>query len=190
MIEQPDDQNLARPSRRQVLATMVAAGSAVLIAGGPGRLAEGRAQGSATPGATPGSDEAIARVSPPDWSFTVYAFRDPYDLPEGSTLVVPPDTHYVAAEVEIDNASDQPLAFGTGQVRLRATGGGEYLPGRAAGPEPTINARLLSPGEQARGWVWFNVPDGAELTELVYIAQNPEFSLPLSDLPGEGTPEA
>lgn len=188
MTERPDNRYVARPTRRQVLATMAAAGSAALVVGGPGRLAEGRSQGSATPDATPPSDEPIARLAPPDWSFIVYTIADPYKLPETSTLVVPPDTHFVGAEVEIDNASDQPLSFALAQVRLRAADGLEFVPGVAAGPETTIKARVLPPGERARGWLWFNVPDDAELTELVYLAPSPEFSLPLSDVADRATP--
>lgn len=185
MVEQPGHRTQTHRSRRHVLATIATTGSAVMAAGAFGGLTQSRAQGTgtpdATPDATPRSDDAIARIAPPEWSFIVYAIQDPYELPEASTLVVPPGTHYFATEVEIDNASDQPLSFATSQIRLRATDGLEFTSGAAAGPETTLKARVLPPGDKTRGWLWFNVPDDAELTDLVFIAQSPEFSLSLTD---------
>ena len=198
MVEQSGLRTQTRQSRRHVLATMATAGSAVMAVGAFSGLTESHAQVTGTPDASPRldatpesnatpdtrlqtDDDAIAHIAPPDWSFTVYTVRDPYELPEASTLVVPPGTHYFATEVEINNASNQPLSFAASQIRLRATDGLEYTAGGAAGPETTLKARVLPPGDLTRGWLWFNVPDDAELTKLVFIAQSPEFSLSLTD---------
>ena len=183
MAEHPERPTDGRTSRRHVLGALATGGSAVILAVGAGRLGEARAQEPGTPAATPEGtpqvEQDAVRIAPPDWSFIVHRLDDPYELPEGSTLVVPPGTAYVGAEVEIDNASEQALSFAVSQIRLRASDGVEYLPGRAAGPEPTLNGRVIPPGEQSRGFLWYNVPEDVELTELVYIAQNPEFSLSL-----------
>lgn len=180
MAEHPGQPTSGRTSRRYMLGALATGGSAVILAAGSGQLGIARAQEPGTPEATPQGDGDAVRIAPPDWAFVVHRIEDPYELPEGSTLVVPPGTSYLAAEVEIDNASNQPLAFAVAQIRLRASDGVEYLPGRAAGPETTLNGRVIPPGEQSRGWLWFNVPEDVELTELVFIAQNPEFSLPLN----------
>ena len=91
----------------------------------------------------------------------------------------PAGQRVLAIEVEVTNDSDQALAFTPLDVRLRDAGGVEYRGGAAIGTEPTINPRNLNPGERSRGWVWYLVPDATETAEIVYIAPQPQFRVPL-----------
>ena len=71
---------------------------------------------------------------------------------------------YVGFDVEVVNASDQPLSFAGNAVYLRDDEGFSYRGGTVAGSEPPLQGRTMLGGEQARGWVWFEVPEGATLT--------------------------
>ena len=160
-------------SRRRMLAA-AATGSAVALAGG-------RWVGPAT-----AQEE---RIVGPNWSFAVHRVLDPYtgvldqplqeDAPlrEGTPTASP--RRVVAFEVEIDNAWDQALDFSPSALRLRESSGFEWRGGLTLGLEPRINARLLNPGERSRGWVWFTVPEAAELVHLAYVAPSPEFRVAL-----------
>jgi hypothetical protein len=92
----------------------------------------------------------------------------------------PAGTRYLAAEVEIDNASDQPLAFTPAEIRVRDETGLEYRGGSAIGTEPSINVRNLNGGERSRGWVWFTLPANARAVQLVYVGPQPEFRIDLT----------
>ncbi len=113
--------------------------------------------------------------------------QDPYP----GTLIydpeLPPGTRVIAADIEIVNASDQPLSFSPYLVRIRDADGGSYQAGVVAGTEPTPDGRILERGERVRGWVWFVVLADARLIEIVLIPQAPELSVTLSDA---GTPIA
>jgi hypothetical protein len=149
-------------------------------AGAAGVAPVGAAQQSATPApATPEPVGGPATAEPPAWLFVVHLAHDPY----AGTIQVPqelPDgTRPVAVEVEIVNDSDQALAFTPIDVRLRDAAGIDYRGGGAIGTEPTINPRNLNPGERSRGWVWFIVPEDAVPVEIVYVAPQPQFRVPL-----------
>ena len=135
-------------------------------------------QQTATP--TPGSQ----LVSGPTWNFILFTFQDPFTGQVTRPETPPPGTRYVAADVAIDNASDQSLNFWTlGAVRLRDSAGVEYEAGSTVGTEPRLSTQNLAGGERARGWVWFTVPADARLTTLVFIGPAPEFRFSLSSNP-------
>ena len=129
---------------------------------------------------TPVTGAVVARLTPPAWTFTVHDYQDPY---AGEVVIepeeIPPGTRYVAADVEIDNASDQGLGFSASAVRVRDAEGFEYRPVLRLGIEPELGERTLNPGERARGWVWFAVPVDGELTQMVFYGATPEFRLRL-----------
>jgi hypothetical protein len=93
----------------------------------------------------------------------------------------PPGMRFVAAEVEVINASDQSLAFTPIDIRLRTLDGIEYRGGSAIGTDPTINPRNLNPGERSRGWVLFTIPEAGVAVELAYLAPQPQFRIALED---------
>ncbi|HWV35846.1 MAG TPA: DUF4352 domain-containing protein [Thermomicrobiales bacterium] len=130
--------------------------------------------------ATPPPEVDSDQVFAPAWSFRLIAIHDPYP----GTLQVPQDvpagTRTVAIEIEVINDSTQALNFTPIDVRLRDIGGTEFRGGAAIGAEPMINPRNLNPGERSRGSVWFIVPDATELTEVVYIAPQPQFRVSVS----------
>mgnify|MGYP000613190063 CR=1 FL=1 len=161
-----------RASRRQLLGT-----AAVTIP----VLVRTRSQARAAPAAqeTQTVDEP-QRVAAPAWSFGLYQVQDPYLGTIQAPQTPPIGTRYVAAEVEIDNASDQPLAFTPAEIRLRDAAGVEYRGGSALGTEPSINARNLNGGERSRGWVWFTIGADVTLADLVYVGPQPQFRVSLA----------
>lgn len=137
--------------------------------------------------ATAPAMEAVA----PAWKFSIHRFRDPY-----TGVILRPETQepgmrYVGAEVGINNESEAALNFSPGSIRLRDTDGVEYTAGTVLGSDPRILDINLIPGERARGWVWFSVPEATQLVDLTYVAPAPRLTVPLpteSDAGAEGTP--
>lgn len=158
-------------SRRRLL--WAAAGTMLAVPDAPSRASASQA--------TQQSDEPIARVESPAWSFVLHELQDPYDGEIQAPEEPPPGTRYVATEVEIINDADQALNFTPLDIRLRDEAGVEYRGGVAIGAEPTINPRSLNPGERSRGWTWFIVPEDVQLVEAVYVAPPPQFRVPLAE---------
>jgi hypothetical protein len=138
------------------------------------------AQNAGTPAASSVSGEMIGRTEAPRWAFAVLTFQDPYagqvTRPEEPEL----GTRYVAAEVVIENPSDQPLEFTVSAVRLRDEAGVEYpATSTVVAAEPKLVGQNLPGGERTRGWVWFVVPQSAVITELKLIAPAPQLRVRL-----------
>lgn len=159
-----------RTNRRHLLGAAALAAPVPLLRGGNDALA------AAT--ATPASG-LPRQVPAPAWTFGVLQVQDPYAGTIQVPQTPPAGTRYVAAEVEIDNGSDQSLAFTPAEIRLRDGAGVEYRGGSALGKEPSINQRNLNGGERSRGWVWFTVAADATAVELAYVGPQPEFRVPL-----------
>jgi len=159
---------LPRATRRELIGS-AAAGLAVI-----GLRAE-RTAAQATPEAASADRTAGA----PNWSFVLHAFQDDYSGDIQAPQERPAGMRFAAADVEIINDSEQPLAFTPIDIRLRSADGVEYRGGSAIGMEPTVNPRNLNPGERSRGWVWFTVPEGATASEIVYFAPQPQFRITL-----------
>jgi hypothetical protein len=163
-------------SRRSLARAAIVAGSALALAGaGPPSPRSTTAQEAGTP---PVGE--IGRVDMPAWSFALTAYQDPYAGVVQQPAEPPPGTRYVAAEVVIDNASTQPLAFSPGDVNVRSVDGVTYRGGSAYGSEPFIGPRNLNGGERSRGWVWFVVAAEAQLAEIVYLPEAPQLRIPVS----------
>ena len=158
----------ARVTRRELLG-VTAMGLAAAT------LGNDRARAQATPAADDGARVATA----PDWTFAVHAFQDPYSGEVQVPQERPSGMRFLAAEVEVINASDQSLAFTPIDIRLRTLDGIEYRGGSAIGTDPTINPRNLNPGERSRGWVLFTLPEASVPAELVYLAPQPQFRIGL-----------
>jgi hypothetical protein len=137
-----------------------------------------RAEASAAQ-ATPAA-VGVRTAGAPDWSFVLHGYQDDYSGEIQAPQERPSGMRFAAAEIEIINDSDQPLAFTPIDIRLRSADGVEYRGGSAIGMEPTANPRNLNPGERSRGWVWFTVPDGAAASEIVYVAPQPQFRIDLT----------
>ena len=159
------------------VATFLVAGAFLLVQTGiPEVLGQ-----SATPGA--------ASVPAPDWTFVVHGMRDPY----AGALTTPPEPvegmRYVGFDVEVVNDSEQPLSFAGTGVYLRDDEGFSYRSGAVAGREPALSGRTMPGGERARGWVWFEVPEGATLTEILLVPAAPELRVGLAEVASiPGTP--
>jgi hypothetical protein len=163
---------LPRTSRRRLLGAVALAGAASAPTGG-GRAVPALAQG------TPAEGE-IGRAEAPAWTFAVFAVQDPYLGEILQPQTAPTGTRYVSAEVQIDNASDQPLNFNPVEIRLRDAAGTEYRGGSAVGTEAYLSVRNLNGGERSHGWVWFTVPENVEIVEIAYYGPQPVFSVVLA----------
>jgi hypothetical protein len=168
---------MGQKSRRAFVSGAIATAAIGTFAGQstPALAVAAAMQGPATPDA-----DAAARVEAPRWAFQVQEVQDPYT----GTLQVPQDapagSRVVAIEIEVTNDADQSLNFTPIDVRLRDMNGTEHRGGAAIGAEPMINPRNLNPGERSRGWVWFIIPLDTVLAEVVYVAPQPQFRVPLS----------
>ena len=140
-------------------------------------LGSNHAYAQSTPAAEDGARIAVA----PNWTFVVHAVEDPYSGEIQVPNEQPPGMRFVAAEVEVINASDQSLAFTPIDIRLRTLDGVEYRGGSAIGTDPTINPRNLNPGERSRGWVLFTIPEDGVAVELAYLAPQPQFRITLEN---------
>jgi hypothetical protein len=162
-----------RSSRRHLLGAVTLAVPALAVAVAVAVEAAVAAQGTPPAG-------AARRVRTPDWTFAVWQVQDPYAGTIQVPQTAPAGTRYAAAEVEIDNDSDQPLAFTPAEIRLRDAAGVEYRGGSALGTEPSINPRNLNGGERSRGWVWFTLAADTKPVELVYVGPQPQFRVILT----------
>lgn len=122
---------------------------------------------------------AEQRATAPEWAFGIISVQDPYTGTIQVPQTAPAGTRYVGAEVEIDNSSDQPLAFTPAEIRMRDETGTDFRGGSALGTEPSINQRNLNGGERSRGWVWFTIPTETKLVEIVYVGPQPQFRIAL-----------
>jgi hypothetical protein len=157
-----------------VAALLVASSFLLVQAGVPGALGQ-----SATP-------DAVS-VPAPDWMFVVHGMQDPYTGALSNPREPAPGMRYVGFDVEVVNASDQPLSFADNAVILRDDEGFSYRSGTVTGREPALSGRTMAAGEQARGWVWFEVPEGATLREIVLVPTAPELRVGLdavASIPG------
>jgi hypothetical protein len=122
----------------------------------------------------------VGQAEMPRWIFTVLALQDPYAGVLTRPAEPEPGMRYIAAEVRIENQSDQPLEFSASDVRLRDEQGAEYASSSAiVGAEPKLTGQNLPDGERTRGWVWFSVPDDAVITELRFVAPPPQLRVQL-----------
>jgi hypothetical protein len=116
----------------------------------------------------------------PAWRFVVHRYRDPYQDVIIQPATREPGKRYVGAEVSILNESDAALNFTPSSIRLRDVDGVEYSSGAVIGSDPRILDINMIPGERARGWVWFAVPEATEAVEITYVAPSPRLTVPVS----------
>jgi len=143
----------------------------------PGLVALAQEGQAATPTT---ASELVGQAEMPHWVFTVQVFQDPYAGVLTRPAEPEPGIRYIAAEVVIENQSDQPLDFTASDVRLRDEQGVEYTANAAViGEEPKLVSQNLPDGERTRGWVWFTVPEGAAVTELRFVPAPPQLRVRL-----------
>lgn len=183
-------------TRRQFFSITAGAGAAML--GMPddtprhGSAKPSNVQGATPVDATPVATPTIAtpvmttdvrtvgEAETPVWRFVVHAFEDPYLGKLIFPSQVPDGNRVVRADVEIINASDQPLNFQTPNVHLLDADGIEYPAGNAQGTSPKIVSQVLNADARTRGSVWFVVPSAADLVEIKYFGPSPQLHVPLS----------
>lgn len=129
--------------------------------------------------ATPDGWSPYPIAGAPAWTFAVHTVADPYPGTMQVPADIPAGSRVIAIEIEVTNDADQGLNFTPIDVRLRDDTGQEYRGGAAIGTEPMISPRNLNPGERSRGWAWFIVPESTNPVELVYVAPQPQFRIPM-----------
>jgi hypothetical protein len=130
--------------------------------------------------ATPTATALVGQAEMPHWVFTVQVFQDPYAGVLTRPAEPEPGIRYIAAEIVIENQSDQPLDFTSSDVRLRDEQGIEYgVNSAVVGEEPKLVSQNLPDGERTRGWVWFTVPEGTAITELRFVPAPPQLRVRL-----------
>ena len=173
----PDRRHHSVLTRRSAVAALILAGAAPLVASAQ-QSNEPAAQAVATPTTT--EAPPIGEATMPQWRFVVLEMIDPY----GGTLTkpdgLPANTRVIALQVILLNESDQPLEFTVTDFRLRDTDGSEYRAGDYLGTEPRIVSQNLPDGERTRGWVWFGIPEAAQVAALVFVAPPPVLRVPLA----------
>ena len=146
-------------------------------AGYPDSVALAQESQTATPTSAP---ELVGQAEMPHWVFTVQVFQDPYAGILTRPAEPEPGIRYIAAEVVIENQSDQPLDFTASDVRIRDEQGIEYVANSAViGEEPKLVSQNLPDGERTRGWVWFTVPEGTAITEVRFVPAPPQLRVRL-----------
>jgi hypothetical protein len=165
-------------------------GTAARIGAGAAVLGSASA-GAAHVAALQADGQIVGEAVPPQWRFVVHSVQDPYtgelhqpDEPEEGV-------RYIGADIEIRNESQQPLNVSPTVVRSLDIEGRQYPSGEVQGAEVALVHVNLLPGEVSRGWVWFGVPDAAQITGMVYVAPAPRLHVPLLDViapPGDATP--
>lgn len=158
-------------SRRSFVTGAVIAAASGVAAGTPAHAAR--------QDATPEGWSAYPLAEAPAWSFAAHTVQDPYPGAMQVPAEVPAGSRVIAVEIEVTNDADQALNFTPIDVRLRDDTGQEYRGGAAIGTGPMISPRNLNPGERSRGWVWFIVPEPTIPVEIVYVAPQPQFRIPL-----------
>lgn len=130
-------------------------------------------QAAATPGATPAPRMVEQEVTMPDWRFGLVEVADPYNGDVTKPDLIPSGVRVVGCQVVITNGSDQPLEFSVRNIRIRDADGVEYAAGEYLGTEPRIVSQNLPDGERTRGWVWAAIPEGTDISSVVFIPPSP-----------------
>jgi len=174
-VNQQNDKPSTR-SRRRIIG--VAAGLGLSSAGVVRSLAAAEALQDTDATGTPTLGlPLIGRVRAPTWTFVVHAYADPYPGTTQGGSALPPDARIVGLEAEITNDSPNALPFYPSNLHLRTDDGLDYFNFQLYGSEPRLTNRTLARGETARGWVWFGVPEGTRLVQIVFLAPPPELAI-------------
>lgn len=125
----------------------------------------------------------LATFESPGWVLGLLSYQDPYTgavRAPASPFPDMPATRFVAVEVLFENVSGQTLELRPTGIRLHDMDGFEYAPGTGvSGTEPKLQSQSVSPGDRARGWLWFTVPAAAILVEFRFDAPEVELRLPI-----------
>ena len=131
------------------------------------------AEPTPTPAPTPpaGSPRITGSTEHSGSLYTVNQLRDP--APPGS-LQAGPGNRLVAIDVTQERIAPRLDAFSPYYFAVQDAGGNVYFPnGGESALEPAFSAGELAPGEQTRGWITFELPQGAKV--LAVLAEpNPQ----------------
>jgi len=119
----------------------------------------------------------------PNIQFLVYRVEDPYTGTITYPTTLNPDYRYIGAEVAIVNNGDYPVNAVWSSIRLRDSEGRDYAGGAVSGTDLPMRTRELQNGEVNRGWVWFAVPQDAEITTILYVPPATEIHVDWNDAP-------
>jgi hypothetical protein len=188
-----------RFSRRQVMAATVVASPGILLAArrqglaGPGvvryQASDGTPTAEASAPVTP-----VATIESLQWKLTILSFQDPY-VAELRTPASPvpnmPALRYIGVQLLFENTSEEPLGIRTSAFHLHDADGFDYATASGvSSPQAKLTSQTVQGGERARGWLFFAVPIGAELTELRMDEPAAEMKVPLQGIANLPAPQA
>jgi len=166
-------------SRRALTASSLSSVALALGARGSGPAF---AQTDGTPDASNASttDTLVGEAMAPAWRFAVSILEDPYLGTITTPSEAPAGQRFIGVEIVITNDSLQPLEFRNSSVRLLDDRGFNYPAAVVQGTEPRLVSQNLPDSERTRGWVWFMVPEGAVVSEMIFDGPPPTFRVPVA----------
>jgi len=99
-------------------------------------------------------------------SLTVYEVRDPQPPPQ----YAPPEpgTRYLALDVSLRNVGTKTFSTNKLYFYLRGSDGRDYQVTFVSAPEPQVALRDLTPNDDTRGWITFEVPTGVQVVRVSF----------------------
>ena len=189
-----------RFSRRQVMAaTILASPGIVLVArrqslAGPEVVRYQATDGTPT-SAEPTPITPVATIEALQWRISILSFQDPYTgelRTPASPVPNMPALRYVAVQLLFENTSEEPLGIRTSAFHLHDADGFDYPTASGVNSSTLLKfqSQTVQGGERARGWLFFSVPTGAELTELRMDEPTAEMKVPLQGIANLPAPQA
>jgi hypothetical protein len=98
---------------------------------------------------------------------------------------------FVAVQLLFEIKSEEPLGIRTSAFHLHEVDGFDYpTASGVSSPLLKFQNQTVQGGERARGWLFFAVPTGAELTELRMDEPAAEMKVPLQGIANLPIPQA
>jgi len=117
--------------------------------------------------ATPSGGKVGERIASRDVAVTINEVRDP--LAPGQYLAPKPGSRWVAFDVTVENAASKPRDYNLYFTRIKTADSREYQPAFVdADIQPLLQSGTQQPGEATRGWIAFEIPEGAQLATFTY----------------------
>lgn len=117
--------------------------------------------------ATPSAGKVGERVTAQGSALTINEVRDP--LAPGQYLAPKPGSRWVAFDVTVENAGSKPRDYNLYFARIKTADSREYQPAFVdTDIQPLLQSGTQQPGEATRGWIAFEIPEGAQLATFTY----------------------
>jgi hypothetical protein len=136
----------------------------------------------------------VATIEALQWTLSILSFQDPYTgeiRTPASPVPNMPALRFIAVQLLFENTSEEPLSLRTSAFHLHDVDGFDYSTASGvSSPLQKFQSQTVQGGERARGWLFFAVPTGAELTELRMDEPAAEMKVPLQGIANLPAPQA